>query len=267
MNRNHFSIWLCALTALLLSSCVTQRQMTYLSDASAAKADSVNAHFVAKSEMIIRSGDALTISVSALDKEAVVPYNLPAVVYSAPGTNKVQTTPELQYFIVDEQGDVNFPVLGKLHLAGLKRTEAEQLIKSRLEQQVQNPMVLINHVDAAVSVLGEVAKPGRIPMTTGRMTILDALAAAGDLTTYGKRDNVLVTREVNGKMEMARVNLRTADLFNSPYFYLQQNDVVYVSPNKVRAISSTNAQLWLSVVSTVASAATVIVTVVSVSKK
>ena len=103
-------------------------------------------------------------------------------------------------------------------------------------------------------------------MTSGRITILDALAAAGDMTPYGKRDNVLITREVDGKIEMARVDLRSADLITSPYYYLQQNDVVYVSPNKVRAVSSANAGLWLSMVSTVASAATVIVTVVNVAK-
>ena len=97
---------------------------------------------------------------------------------------------------------------------------------------------------------------------TDRMTILDALAAAGDMTVYGRRDNVLITREVDGKIEMARVNLRNADLLNSPYYYLQQNDVIYVSPNKVRAISSTNAGLWISLVGTLASTAAVVVTIV-----
>jgi polysaccharide export outer membrane protein len=97
--------------------------------------------------------------------------------------------------------------------------------------------------------------------------LLDALAAAGDLTPYGRRDNVLVSREVDGKMQMVRLDLRSADIYKSPYFFLQQNDVVYVSPNKVRAVSSTNAGLWFSMVSTVASAATVIVTIVSVTQK
>ena len=99
-------------------------------------------------------------------------------------------------------------------------------------------------------------------MVGDRMTILDALAAAGDMTVYGRRDNVLITREVDGKIEMARVNLRNADLLNSPYYYLQQNDVIYVSPNKVRAISSTNAGLWISLVGTLASTAAVVVTIV-----
>jgi len=261
-------LWIAlGLVAMMSASCVTQKQMTYLRDAQPEMADAVNASLQTQSEMVIRQGDALTIFVSALDKEAVTPYNLPTVVFSQPGVTQVQTTPTLQYYIVDEAGDVELPVLGKVHVAGLKRTEAEQTIKTRLEAQVMNPLVKVNLVNAKVSVLGEVARPGQITMTSGRMTILDALAAAGDLTVYGKRDDVLVTRETDGKIEIARLNLRNADLYTSPYYYLQQNDVVYVSPNKVRAISSANAGLWLIMVSTVASAATVIVTVINASKK
>ena len=255
-----------ALVAISAASCVTQKQMTYLRDADASKADAVNAQFEAQSEAIVRVGDALTIFVSALDKEAVVPYNLPTVVYSEPGSRQVQTTPMLQYYIVDEAGDVEMPVLGKVHVAGLKRTEVEQLVKSKLESQVVNPMVLVNMVGAKVSVMGEVNRPGQVAMPKGRLTILEALAAAGDMTPYGKRDNVLVTREVDGKLQIGRVNMRSADLYSSPYYYLQQNDVIYVSPNKVRAISSANAGLWLSMISSLASAATVIVTIVSLTK-
>ena len=111
--------------------------------------------------------------------------------------------------------------------------------------------------------MGEVSQPGQVAISNGRLTILDALAAVGDLTPYGRRDNVLITREQDGKLEFARLDLTSPDIFASPYYFLQQNDVVYVSPNKVRAISSGNIGLWLSMVSTVASAATVIVTVIN----
>jgi polysaccharide export outer membrane protein len=217
--------------------------------------------------LTIRIGDALTIYVSALDLEAVVPYNLPAVVYASPGTTNLSTTPALQYYIVDENGDIEFPVLGKLHVAGLKRSEVEIMVKEKLESQVLNPQVHAHIVNAKVSVLGEVSRPGNVPMTGGRLTLFDALAYAGDLTPYGRRDNVLVTREVDGKLQIARLNLRDANIFTSPYFFLQQNDVVYVSPNKVRVVNSANTSLWLSMVSTLASAATVIVTVVNTAKK
>ena len=251
----------------MFAGCVTQKQMTYLSDANSEKAESINADFHPQSEMVIRPGDALTIFVSALDQEAVVPYNLPMVVYAKPGEVQPTTTPSMQYYIVDEAGDIEFPILGKLHIAGLRRNEVEDFVKKELEKQVINPMVHVNLINAKVSVMGEVTRPGQIPITNGRITLLDALAAAGDLTPYGRRDNVLVSREVDGKMQMVRLDLRSADIYKSPYFFLQQNDVVYVSPNKVRAVSSTNAGLWFSMVSTVASAATVIVTIVSVTQK
>lgn len=257
----HFSTL--AIIALLLMGCVTQKQMTYLRDATPDVADSINRTFQPKTEPIIRPGDALTVFVSALDKEAVVPYNLPTVVFSAPGSTQVQTTPTLQCYLVDDAGDIELPVLGKLHVAGMKRTEIEKLIENKLSTQVLDPMVHVNLVGATISVLGEVNRPGKVAFGNGRLTILDAIAAAGDLTVYGRRDDVLVTREIDGKIQMARLNLRNADIYSSPYFYLQQNDVVYVSPNKIRAITSANAGLWLSMVSTVASAATVIVTVVN----
>lgn len=250
----------------LLSSCVTQKQMTYLSNAQPALADSINSRFESKTEPVIRTGDALTIFVSALDQEAVVPYNIPTAVFAVPGATQISTTAALQFYTVDEAGDIEFPVLGKLSVAGLKRNEVEQLLQERLAQQVLNPIVHVNLVNAKVSVLGEVVRPGQVPMTGGRLTLFEALAAAGDMTPYGRRDNVLVTREVDGKIEIARLNVRDANIYNSPYYFLQQNDVVYVAPNKVRAVSSANASLWFSLVSTVASAATVIVTVINATK-
>ena len=250
------------LVAVAAAGCVTQKQLTYMRDADAAKAEAINAQFEAQSQTIIRNGDALTIFVSALDREAVTPYNLPTAIYAQPGSNQVQTTPMMQYYIVDTNGDVTMPVLGPVHVAGMTRTEAEEAIRQLLAKQVVNPMVQVNLINAKVSVLGEVMQPRQVPMTGDRLTILEALAAAGDLTPYGRRDNVLVTREVNGKMEMARLDLRSSDIYTSPYFYLQQNDVVYVSPNKVRAVSSTNAGLWVSVVGTLASTAAVVVTIV-----
>lgn len=255
---------ICALGLMAVAAvgCVTQKKLMYLQDADASKAETLNTQFKAQSELVVRSGDAMTIFISALDNEAVAPYNLPTVVYSRPGSAQVQTTPMLQYYIVDDQGDVTLPVLGKVHVAGLTRTGVEEAVRAKLEAQVVNPSVQVRLVDARVSVMGEVTQPRQVPLVTDRLTILEALAAAGDLTPYGRRDNVLVTREVNGKIEMGRLDLTSTDLYLSPYYYLQQNDVIYVSPNKVRAISSTNAGLWISLVGTLASTAAVVVTIV-----
>ena len=247
--------------SVLGTSCVTQKRLTYLREVEAQSADSINKTFHAVSEIVIKPGDALTIYISALDKEAIAPYNLPAVAFSDVNTTSLTTVGQLQSFRVDQAGDIELPVLGKIHVEGLKRDEVAEVIKKALETQVVDPLVQVNMVGAKATIMGEVARPGQVTITNGRLTVLDALAAAGDLTPYGRRDNVLVTREQDGKLEFARLNLTSADIFASPYYYLQQNDVVYVSPNKVRAINSANVSLWLSMVSTVASAATVIVTV------
>lgn len=246
-----------------ISSCVTQKQMTYFREVDTTTADSVNKVFEAQIDPIIKAGDALSITVSALDKEAVVPYNLPTVVFANPGSSQLATTPSLQYYTVGADGKIEFPVLGKISVLGLKTTEVVNLLEEKLSTQIVNPMVIVQLINAKVTVMGEVNRPGQYTMPNGRMTLLDALGAAGDLSIYGKRDNVLITRETNGKLEFHRLNLNSDELFTSPYYYLQQNDVIYVSPNKVRAISSQNIGLWLSMVSTVASAATVIVTVVN----
>lgn len=249
------------LTAIVASSCVTQKKLTYLREVTAGSADSINAHFVAKSEITIKPADVLTIFVSALDQEAVSPYNLYMVNFNDPGSTQIRTTPNLLTYRVDEEGNIEMPVLGKLHVEGLIRQELEDMIKGLLEKQVVKPMVQVNLISPKVSVLGEVARPGSVSISNGRLTLLEALAAVGDMTPYGRRDNLLISREVDGKMEFARIDMTKDDLYASPYYYLQQNDVVYVSPNKVRAINSANVSLWLSTVSTLASTATVIVTV------
>lgn len=248
------------------SSCVTQKQMTYFREVDSQTADSINKVFEAQIDPVIKAGDALSITVSALDQEAVVPYNLPTVVFATPGSSQLTTTPSLQYYTVGADGQIEFPVLGKISVLGLKTTEVVNLLEEKLSTQVVNPMVIVQLINAKVTVMGEVNRPGQYTMPNGRMTLLDALGAAGDLSIYGKRDNILITRETNGKLEFHRLNLNSDELFTSPYYYLQQNDVIYVSPNKVRAVSSQNIGLWLSMVSTVASAATVIVTVVNAAK-
>lgn len=267
MRKSIFILLTLAALACLGTSCVTQKQMTYLMNVDQATADSVNPEFERVVEPIIKAGDALAITVSGLDADAVAPYNLPVTVYNSPGSSQVSTTQSIQSYIVDEAGNIELPVLGQLHVEGLKRSEVADLVRERLMGQVVSPTVNVVLVNPSIVVMGEVNRPGRQAMPNGRLTLLEALGAAGDLTIYGRRDNVLITREVDGKLQFARVNLTSSDLFTSPYYYLQQNDIIYVSPNKVRVINSTNVGLWLSMVSTVASAATVIVTVVNTTKK
>ena len=259
------SVFVLSLVALMCS-CVSPRQLAYFREVTAESAEEINKATQVQPEPRVKINDALVITVSALDPEAVIPYNLPNVAYATPTSENVPTTPTFQYYTVDVEGNINFPVLGKLHVVGMTQSEVIGLIQGKLEAQLKDPIVTMRFLNAKVTVLGEVKNPGAYPLNNGGMTLLEALGVAGDLTQYARRDNILITRENNGKLEFARLDLRGDDIFTSPYFYLQQNDVIVVAPNQARTTSNQSISLWLSMVGTVASAATVVVSVLSISK-
>lgn len=268
MKNTYLTFALVALlSTMLASSCVTQKKLTYFRGVETINADSLNRLRQDKPETTIEINDNLLISVSAVDEEAVAPFNLPVLTYATPGSTVANSTPVMQLYLVDTDGNIDFPIVGKLHLAGLTKSQAIQLITDTISSSVRDPRVNIISYSYSVTVLGEVHNPGKYSTSTERITILDAIGLAGDLTPYGKRDKVHVTREVNGKLEFGVVNLNTPDVFTSPYYYLRQHDVIYVEPNSVRAISSQNISLYLSMVTSLASMATVIVSVVQMSKK
>ena len=246
-----------------MCSCVSRQQLAYLRDVTSESVNEINKNMQTQPETRVKITDALVITVSALDPEAVLPYNLPNVAYATPTSENIPTTPSFQYYTVDANGDIDFPVLGKLHVVGMTQSEVIDMIKGRLQGQLNNPIVSMRFLNAKVTVLGEVKNPGSYPLNNGGMTLLEALGAAGDLTQYGRRDNILITRENNGKIEFARLNLQSEDIFTSPYFYLQQNDVVYIEPNQARTTSNQSLSLWLSLVGTLSSATTVVVSVLS----
>lgn len=246
-----------------LSSCVTQQKLAYFHNLDTVPVDSLNMRRPPAGEPTIHVGDQLLITVHAIDADAAAPFNMPVTSYITPSSDLAQTTPAQQSYVVDKDGDVLFPVLGKVHLAGLSKSDAIRLLTDKIGVSLHAPIVNIRFMNFMVTVMGEVNHPGQYEVSTERISILDALAKAGDLTPYGKRENMLLTRENNGKLEFARINLNDANLFSSPYFYLQQNDVLYVEPNNVRALNSQNISLYLSMVTTLGSLATVIVSVVS----
>lgn len=251
------------LVVALMCSCVSRKQLAYLRDVTPESVEDINKKMQSQPEPRVKITDALVITVSALDPEAVLPYNLPNVAYATPTSENIPTTPSFQYYTVDANGDIDFPVLGKLHVVGMTQSEVIDMIKGRLQGQLNNPIVTMRFLNAKVTVLGEVKNPGSYQLNNGGMTLLEALGAAGDLTQYGRRDNILITRENNGKIEFARLNLQSEDIFTSPYFYLQQNDVVYIEPNQARTTSNQSLGLWLSLVGTLSSATTVVVSVLS----
>ena len=249
------------LVMALMTSCVARKQLAYFQPITAESATEINKHVSPQPEPIVKINDALIITVTSLDPEAAIPYNLASAPFAVPNSEVVPTASSYQYYTVDADGNITFPVLGKLHVAGKTQTEVINMIQDQLKAQIVNPLVTIRFLNAKVTVLGEVRLPGNYALNNGQMTILEALGAAGDLTPYGRRTNILITRENNGQLEFARLDLTSDEVFTSPYFYLQQNDVIIVEPNQARTTSNQSISLWLSMVGTVASASTVIISI------
>ena len=187
-------------------------------------------------EPVIKNNDQLLITVSApvLDQQSVAQFNLPAITFLTPGETNVTQPNSIQTYTVGTDGSIAFPVLGKIHLTGLTRSQAIERISRLVSDYVANPVVNLQIVSFKVTVLGEVGKPGPVEVKNERISILDALGSAGDLTIYGERQNVLLIRDNNGTIEYVKFDLTKADLFTSPYYYLQQNDVLVVDSNKTR---------------------------------
>ncbi len=209
--------------------------------------------------------DELSIVVTSIVPEASYMFNQPQANTARRGDISTQPIPRLQTYIVNKDGDIVMPVIGRLNVVGKTTREVEQMIMSRVSQTVKDPFVRVELLGFFVNVMGEVKNPHRIYVNSERFTLLDALSAAGDLTDFGERDKVLVIREENGQQTYHRLNLADSNIFSSPYFYLQQNDVVYVEPNQIRIDNSKynqNNAFKLSVISTIVSAASVVASLV-----
>lgn len=209
--------------------------------------------------------DELLITVTSMIPEASAMYNLPLGNPAIREGIVKATQPQQQTYVVNANGDIQFPVLGKLHVVGKSTQELTQELTDRISKDVENPVVRVQLVNFRINVLGEVKNPGAISVDRERYSILDALADAGDMTEYGERGNVLLIREVDGKRIYQRMNLNKSEVLSSPFFYLQQNDVVYVEPNEIRrenAKYNQNNSYKISVVSTIVSACSVIASLV-----
>ena len=214
--------------------------------------------------------DMLTITVITTNPAASAPFNLSVSnMVGAGGELSSGSTGSLQGYLVDNDGNINFPVVGSLHVSGLTKTACEDLIKEKVKPYLaatENPIVTVRMASYRVTITGEVNSPGVKPVSTEKMSIVEALAQAGDLTIYGKRDNVLLIREdATGEKHAHRLNLNDANIINSPYYYLQQNDIVYVEPNSVKAKNSAignSTTIWFSLIGIVTSLASLVVNIV-----
>ena len=236
-------------------STTTYQQIDYLQDLS----QNASLDMKENAGIVIQPQDQLSIIVSSRNPELSAALNKPMATYAA--GSEITSTSGGSYqrilgYVVDNSGNLEFPMLGEIHVAGLTRWELQEMIKKEIIAKgiLLDPIVTVEYMNFRISVMGEVNSPGTYSVTGDKITLLGALALAKDLTIFGRRDNVTVIREQNGKREIYKVDLRKSkSLFDSPAYYLQQNDVVYVYPNSVRAGQSTinenyfkSGNFWIS---------------------
>ena len=242
------------LLAFLLVSCQAYKKVPYLQDTAFVNDTKQS---VRQTGVKVMPKDLLTIAVSCSTPELAAPFNLVNSGTASGMEGKTvghgTASSALQQYLVDNQGNINFPVLGEIHVGGLTKLEIENLIIDKLKVYLKEvPLVTVRIVNYRISVLGEVTSPGSFVVSNEKINLLEALAMAGDLTIYGRRDRVAVIREKDGKRRILYHDLRSSDIFQSPCYYLQQNDIIYVTPNKTKAKNSdigASTGLWFSGVS------------------
>lgn len=246
MNK-HFLIYsfFILLSLLFLSSCGSRKKLTYFQDA-AVFSHTAHLNDSTHYEIRIRPNDNLLITVSSINPVAAEPFN--TISFERGGVSTT-TMLDWQGYLVDELGYINFPVLGKLYVSGMTKDQLVTTLEEKIETYFADPVVNVRFLNYSISILGEVAKPGLYTVSNEKITVPQALALAGDLTIYGERDNVLICRVENGKKNFYTMDLRNPAIFNSPYYYLQQNDIIYVAPNKAQAGRSAYNQTWSTVIS------------------
>jgi len=239
-------------TAFLLGSCGSTKNVAYFQNSDTVDLSQSQFLYDAK----IMPKDQLTITVSTTNDEAAVPFNLTVPTPQSVNSRSSYSQAMLQTYLVDNSGNITYPIIGEIHVGGLTKSEAENMIREKIKvymAEAENPIVTVRMTGYQISVIGEVARPGTFTVSREKITVLEALAQAGDLTIYGVRNNVQLIREdADGKKAIYFLNLNDANLINSPYYYLQQNDVIYVTPNKVKAQNSSvgsMTSLWFSATS------------------
>lgn len=263
---NRLILILCLVVGL--TACKTPEKINYIQDIEPGVAQPIES----RQSIIIQPKDMLSIVVSTKDPELSAIFNLGVQTNRAGYAKENYSSGQyLSGYVVDNNGDIDFPVLGKIHAAGLSRWALQEKIAHELTERdlLKDMVVTIEFMNFKVSVLGEVKKPGTYSIEGDKVTVLEAIAMAGDLTVYGIRDEVYVIREENGERRNFKLDLRSKEIFNSPAYYLRQNDIIYVKPNEVRAGQSTINQnsvrsisLWLSITSLLTSISILVVNLV-----
>jgi polysaccharide export outer membrane protein len=241
------------LSILLITSCGSKKDIVYFQDAGKFETLVNKSTFVPK----FKVDDLVSIYISTLDPEASVPFNL------FRGSPSVTSQAQPVDYLVDRDGEIDFPVIGKVKIAGLSPEEVRNLLRDKLSDYLKDPIINIRLMNYTVTVLGEVNQPGTYPVNGEQITVLEALGLAGDLTIKGMRKNVLIIRDFNGTKVYTRIDLTRKDVLDSPVYYLTQNDVVYVEPNNSAIASSSLDQrtsITISIISTLITTAVILIT-------
>jgi polysaccharide export outer membrane protein len=213
-----------------LASCVSKSKLLYVQENLAS--NKTNSF-----EIAIQPDDVLQISISSENPEVTIPYNMQAVIMMSSRENAAEERRQISY-LVDSNGMIDYPVLGKIKMGGLSKNQAVIHLQDLLKEHIKDAIVNIRILNFKLTVLGEVNRPGSFTIPSERITLLEALGQAGDMTIYGSRNNILILRENNGTTTTQRIDITKSDFINSEWYYLRQNDVVYVEPNKTKINSS-----------------------------
>ncbi|MDD2953163.1 MAG: polysaccharide biosynthesis/export family protein [Parabacteroides sp.] len=250
---------------LLVASCTSYKNVPYLQNPEVVNDLEKNLPLY---DAEIMPKDLLSITVNTTDPQAAAPFNLTVQTPMNAALTNVNTTtqPTLQQYLVNNEGEIDFPVIGRLKVGGLTKNEAENLLRGKLKDYLKEvPIVTVRMSNYKISVLGEVTRPGSFTISNEKVNVLEALAMAGDMTIYGVRDNVKLIREdAVGKREIINLNLNNAGIVTSPYYYMRQNDILYVTPNKTKAKNSdigNSTTLWFSATSILVSIASLLATI------
>jgi polysaccharide export outer membrane protein len=230
---------------MLLSSCASSRKTVYFNDQQDAVLKSANV----PSKNVIQANDLLSIAVTSLNPAATEIFNKPNNSYvSSTGLGGINLTSP--GYLVNDEGIIQFPVLGDLKIAGLTTNELRLKITNELtgRKLLVDPIVIVRQLNFKVSILGEVSRPTVVNVPSEKISLLEALGLAGDITIYGRKDNVMVVREEDGVKKIKRINLNTSEIFDSEYYYLKSNDIVYVEANKAKVASSTRTSQLLPII-------------------
>ncbi len=258
MKKN--CIFLMFVSLLFLGSCATPKNIAYFQNRTNDVPEQIEKH----AGIVIQPKDMLSIVVSGKNPELVAMFNLPVVSYQA-GSEIVTSGSQLRLmgYVVDNDGCIDFPILGRLKVAGLTRWDVSEMIKQKLidDGYLSDAVVVVEFMNFKVSVIGEVNAPGTYSIEGDKVTVLQAISLARDLTIFGQRENVTVIRERDGERVMYQINLCDVSMFDSPAYYLQQNDIVYVEPSEIKARQSTTDDKALRMTSIMVSSGSLLVSI------